>query len=301
MTPTTHVAIGVHPNNSTLFVLRRSGLLEGLLAEHDAAVEWVDHPRGGQTVDLLAEGIIDVGGTGATPPLIAQSRGLDVVYLAVSPPRPTYGDLLVLADSPVASVADLRGKRVGLTEGSWQTSLLALALDDAGLRYGDVQRVSGTRTTGKAAFLAGDIDAWISGEPQHSEVLATTPVRRLVDVRRTYSNRSLWFARRWVATQHPEIAAALAAALLRTDAWIAEHPRRAAELFVHDLDDTESVETWVVALSQRAWGPRAVDDAFVDEQQRVADLLVADGFLPNPIRVADAVVAPAAALAGRGA
>lgn len=292
------VAIGVHPNNSTFFVLRRSGVLEQLLAGTDAEVRWVDHPRGGQTVDLLADGTIDVGGTGATPPLIAQSQGLDVVYLAVSTPRPTYGELLVLDESPITAVEQLAGRRVGLTEGSWQTSFLALALDDVGLRYSDVERVSSQRREGKQAFLSGEVDAWISGEPQHSELLRTTAVRKLVDSQTTYSNRSLWFGRRSVVTETPAVGEAIVKALQQTDAWIAEHPREAAELFVRDVPDTEPLEAWEAALSRRAWGPRAVDEAFVSEQQRVADLLAADGFLPAKIRVADAVVSPAPSLVG---
>ena len=294
-------AIGVHPNNSTFFVLRRSGVLEDLLADSGAEVRWVDHPYGGQTVGLLADGTIDVGGTGATPPLIAQSEGQDVVYLAVSAPRPTYGELLVLDESPITSVAELAARRVGLGEGSWQTSFLALALDDVGLSYGDVERVSAERGEGKRAFLAGEVDAWISGEPQHSELLRTTAVRKLVDSGATYSNRSLWFGRRSVLGERPEVADAIVRALQTTDAWIAEHPREAAELFVRDVPDTEPLEAWEEALSRRAWGPRAVDEAFVVEQQRVADLLVAAGYLPAEIRVADAVVAPALSLAGRDA
>lgn len=296
--PSHTVAIGVHPNNSTFFVLRRSGVLEQLLADADADVRWVDHPRGDQTVGLLADGTIDVGGTGATPPLIAQSQGLDVVYLAVSSPRPTYGELLVLDESPITAVEQLAGRRVGLSEGSWQTSFLALALDDVGLRYSDVERVSSQRRGGKQAFLNGEVDAWISGEPQHSELLRTTAVRKLVDSQSTYSNRSLWFGRRSVVTETPAVGEAIVKALAQTDAWIAEHPREAAELFVRDVPDTEPLEAWESALSRRAWGPRAVDEAFVAEQQRVADLLAADGFLPAKIRVADAVVSPAPSLAG---
>jgi sulfonate transport system substrate-binding protein len=292
------VAIGVHPNNSTFFVLRRSGVLEKLLTDLDTEVRWVDHPSGGEVVGLLADGTIDVGGTGATPPLIAQSQGQDVVYLAVSAPRPTYGELLVLDESPITSVAELAGRRVGLGEGSWQTSFLALALDDVGLSYGDVERVSAERFEGKRAFLDGEVDAWISGEPQHSELLRSTAVRRLVDSEATYSNRSLWFGRRSVLGDKPAVAEAIVRALQQTDAWIAEHPREAAELFVADVPDTEPLEAWEDALSHRAWGPRAVDEAFVVEQQRVADLLVAAGYLPTKIRVADAVVSPALSLAG---
>ena len=234
--------VGVHPSNTSLFVLRRRGLLEELAAERDAHVLWVEYDDGRRTVDLLAAGEIDLGGTGSTPPVRAQSEGVDVVYVAVSEPRPAHGVLVVREDSPIRDVADLRGARIALAEGSYQTQLLATALDQVGLAYDDVERVSGRHGEGKRAFLAGEVDAWVGGDPELADAQRATAVRELVDTASVISNRSVWWARRDFATRAPELLDDVVIALQRSDAWIAEHPREAAELFARDVPGSPDVD-----------------------------------------------------------
>jgi sulfonate transport system substrate-binding protein len=289
--------VGVHPSNTSLFVLRRRGILEALVADLEAHVLWVEYDDGRYTVDLLASGEIDIGGTGSTPPVRAQSEGVDIVYVAVSEPRPAHGVLVVREDSPIREVADLRGKRVALAEGSYQTALLATALDQAGLAYDDVEKVSGGHGEGKRAFLAGEVDAWVGGDPELADAQRVGGVRELVDTAAVISNRSVWFARRDFATRTPKLLDAVVTALRRADGWIAEHPREAAELFARDVAGSPDVDAWETALRRRPWGPHAVSDEFVAEQQRAADLFARQGIIPRAISVADAVLAPTPALA----
>lgn len=287
--------VGVHPSNTSLFILRRRGILEPLAAEHDTHVLWVEYDDGRRTVDLLAGGEIDVGGTGSTPPVRAQSEGVDIVYVATSEPRPAHGVLLVRAYSPIQTVADLQGRTVALAEGSYQTALLATALDQAGLVYDDVKRLDVPAGEGKRAFLAGEVDAWVGGDPELAGVQAAGGVRQLVDTATVITNRSVWFARRDFATETPELLDAVLTALHRTDAWIAEHPREAAELFARDVAGSPDVDTWETALRRRPWGPQAVSEDFVAEQQRAADLFARQGIIPRAITVADAVLPAAVA------
>ena len=289
------VKIGVHPNNHSLFVLRRTGILESILKEHDATVAWVDYVDGARTPQRLASGEIDFGGTGSTPPLTGQASGIDLVYVAVSEPRPASGALVVRADSTVNSVTDLKGKRVALGEGSWQTSFLISALDQHGLTYDDVERVD-LGQGGDKALIAGEIEAWVGNDPHLAALQRDGAVRVLVPVDRFISHRSVWFASRDFATGKPEILDAVVSALQRADAWIQENPREAAEYFARDLPDWPSAEIWENALKRRPWGLRPVGQVFISEQQRVADLLARQGVLPRPIQVADAVLAPTAAL-----
>jgi sulfonate transport system substrate-binding protein len=301
MTPTATVKVGVHPSNTSLFVLRRSGLLEELLLPFGAEVHWVEYEDGRRTTELLGTGEIDLGGTGNTPPLQAQAEGLDVVYVATSEPRPAHGVLVVHDDAPIHDVAGLHGKRIALADGSYQTTLLAFALDRAGLGFADVTLVPASQSEGRRLFEAREVDAWVGGDPELSAAQARGGLRQLVATESVHSNRSVWFARRDFAQERPELLDTIVAALARSDAWIAANPREAAEIFARDVAGSPSVETWEAALRRRPWGPRPVSAAFVDEQQRAADLLARQGWLSRSITVADAVIAPTPALAGAGA
>jgi len=298
------IRVGVHPSNPSLFALRRKGILEGLLEPLDATVEWVDYPSGLETLALIAGDRIDVSGTGATPPLTLQADGVDVVYVAASDPRPAHGKLVVRKDDDaIASVADLKGKRVALAHGSYQTILLAVALDQVGLTFADVvvddtaeADAKSDSARGRELLERGEVDAWVGGDPDLLAAEQAGTVRPLVDTDTVMSNRSVWFARRDFAQRSPRLLEAFAQALVAVDRWIAEQPAAAAELFAAHAPGAKSAEQWETALRRRPWGPKPISDAFADEQQRAADLLARQGIIAGAIDVRAAVVDPAAAL-----
>ncbi|WP_157253773.1 ABC transporter substrate-binding protein [Nonomuraea typhae] len=279
--------VGFFPQNNTLWVARHRDLLPG--------VEWVDlNSLGrGERVDParalpsahgdhLFDGGYDVIGTGSTPPVTAQAKGHDIVYVAISGPRVENGRLVVRADSPIGSVAELKGKKVALGHGSWQTTLLLLALERAGLGWGDIVPVD---AYGNAAELLvdGAVDAWVGSYPYLTPVESRT--RTLIETDGLFSHRSLWFTRRDFAREQPEELAAIVAGLQRADRWTEAHPREAAALFPGgDLD------AWEHALRTRPWGLLPVSAEFVAEQQHAADLFHANGLVERGIRVADAVL-----------
>ncbi|MEV8631982.1 aliphatic sulfonate ABC transporter substrate-binding protein [Streptosporangium sp. NPDC051023] len=289
------VRVGYFPHNNSLWVLRHRGILERAIPD----VEWVDLrslPAGEAPAptdglpsvhgDHLFDGGYDFIGTGSTPPVTAQGKGHDVVYVAVSGSRHENGRLVVKEDSPIVSLEDLKGRRVALGHGSWQTTLLLFALDKAGLTWKDIVPVDAGVDAGEL-FLNGEVDAWVGSYPSLSRVEAQAPVRELVATDGLFSHRSLWFTRRDFADKHPEQLAAIVAALQESDAWIQENYREAAALFA--ADDGGDLDHWENALRKRPFGLHPVTDEFVAEQQRAADLFHASGLIDREITVADAV------------
>ena len=67
-------------------------------------------------------------------------RQADLVYLAL-PANPKTEAIVVPEQSAIHSVADLKGKRVGLNKGSDVNYLLVAALEKAGLSYKDITPV----------------------------------------------------------------------------------------------------------------------------------------------------------------
>ncbi|MEU7693643.1 transporter substrate-binding domain-containing protein [Microbispora sp. SCL1-1] len=290
------VRVGYFPNNNSLWVLRHQGILERSLPD----VEWVDLrslPQGERpdatkalpTVhgDHLFDGGYDFIGTGSTPPVTAQGKGHDIVYVAISGPRHENGRLVVHEDSPIKSLEDLKGKRVALGHGSWQTTLLLFALDRAGLTWKDIEPVD-AYTDAAQLFLDREVDAWVGSYPALTRVEQEAAIRELVATDGLFSHRSLWFTRRDFAEGHREELAAIVGALQESDAWIQQNYRAAAELFA--ADDGGSVDAWEHALRTRPFGLQPVTDDFVAEQQRAADLFHASGLIDRKITVAEAVL-----------
>jgi sulfonate transport system substrate-binding protein len=286
--------VGYFPQNNSLWVLRHRGILERAVPD----VEWVSlrslpservDPTSGLPSghgDHLFDGGYDFIGTGSTPPVTAQAKGHDVVYVAISGPRHENGRLVVRDDSPIRSVSDLAGKRVALAHGSWQTTLLLLALETAGLSWRDIVPVD-TYDNAAQQFLDGSVDAWVGSYPYLTSVESQVTVRELIPTEGLFTHRSLWFTSRSFATSRPDELAAIVNALQESDQWIQDNVTEAARLFATGEDD---VPAWEHALRTRPWGQHPVSEEFVTEQQHAADLFRANGLISRDIRVRDAVL-----------
>ncbi|EGC98470.1 aliphatic sulfonate ABC transporter periplasmic ligand-binding protein, partial [Burkholderia sp. TJI49] len=110
-------------------------------------------PAGPQLLEGLNAGAIDVGTVGETPPIFAQAAGVDFVYIGNEPPAPQGEAIVVLPDSPIRTVAQLRGKKVAFNKGSNVHYLLVKALQHAGLTYADIQPIYLTPADARAAFV----------------------------------------------------------------------------------------------------------------------------------------------------
>ncbi|ALO12058.1 Putative sulfonate ABC transporter substrate-binding protein [Streptomyces venezuelae] len=281
------VTIGVHRSNPSLYHLSRLGFAEQELAALGETVAWYPYTDGVRTGAFLADGTIDFGGTGSTPPVTAQAAGHDIVYTAVSAPRPDHGALLVPEDSPVRTVADLKGGTVHLAVGSWQTHLVAKALDDAGLSYAtDITPVRGDSTS-EARLRSGEITAWVAQGAELAAARRTGGLRTLIRTGEVITDRSVFFARRDLAEQRPELVEALTRALRRADDWAAAHPREAAEIAAADQGGT--ADDWETALRALPWTIEPVTEEFIAEQQEAADIFHRTGFIDRAITVADAL------------
>jgi sulfonate transport system substrate-binding protein len=297
------VRVGYFPSNNSLWVLRHRGILERALPD----LEWVDLrglPQGERPGpdeglpsphgDHLFDGGYDFIGTGSTPPVTAQGKGHDVVYVAISGSRHENGRLIVHEDSPIGSLADLKGRRVGIGHGSWQTTLLLFALDRAGLTWKDIEPVDTTGEDAAQLFLDREIDAWVGAYPALSRVEKEAATRELVATDGLFSHRSLWFTRRDFAEGRRDELAAIVAALQESDAWIQRNHREAAKLFA--ADDGGDVDAWENALRKRPFGLNPVTPEFIAEQQRAADLFHLNGLVDRKITVSDAVLPEIAGL-----
>lgn len=131
-----------YQKSASLFVLQKAqGTLEKRLAPLGVGVQWVEFPAGPQLLEGLNVGSVDVGYVGEAPPVFAQAAGANFAYIGNDPASPEAEAIVVPKDSPIKSVADLRGKKVALNKGSNVHYLLVRALEKAGLAYADIQPV----------------------------------------------------------------------------------------------------------------------------------------------------------------
>jgi len=276
------IRLGWFTNNVGLHILSKTEILQNNLKAngYNPQVEWLHIEQGHLSPDLIAANLIDVGGTGSTPPITAQARGIPLYYVAHSVPR-DLGGIVVRKSDSIQKIADLKGKKISIAIGAWPTHVLAVALDQAGLTFDDVLVLNVAGFT-RQALENGGIDAFIGTIPGGE---AGSKFRYLIKNTEITSNPSVFFARREFADRHPELLKIVAQSLHEAELWAGDHPDRHADFLKQDRGGQA-----VAHLDRGAFGLKPISTAFIAEQQKGADILHRFGFIQKKINVAEAAL-----------
>ena len=272
----------------TLVLLKEKGTLEGALQPQGITITWTEFPGGPQLLEALNVGAIDFGTAGEAPPIFAQAAGAPLVYVGFEPPAPKGEAILVPKDSPLKSVADLKGKKVALNKGSNVHYLLVRALEQAGLTPKDIQPVYLAPADARAAFEQGSVDAWVIWDPFFAAAAAATGAKILQDGENLVSNHQFFLSEREFAKANPQVVDTIVAELTKVDEWAKSDPKGAAAILSPKVGIP--AEVLEVALGRQGYGVRALTPEVVAEQQKIADTFYKLGLLPKPISVSDAIV-----------
>ena len=268
-----------------LVLLKGKGSLEEKLKPLGYKVVWTEFPSGPPLLEAMNVGAIDFGIAGETPPIFAQAAGAPLVYLAYDPPAPQGEAILVPKDSPLKSVADLRGKKVALNKGSNVHYLLVKALEKAGLKYTDIQPVFLAPADALAAFTRGSVDAWVIWDPYEAAAEASTGARILADGTGVVSNYQFYFTSKKFLSNDAKAVDVVLEALNEADDWTKDNIEAVAEQLSPSVGLPAAV--LAVSLKRESYGILPISDAVIASQQRIADTFLGLGLLPKAITVSD--------------
>src|SRR6202161_3643941 len=154
--------------NPVSMILKQKGLLEKEFAKDGISIVWVQSAGSNKALEFLNAGSIDFGSTAGSAALVARINGNPIKSIYVFS-RPEWTALVTTKDSRIASVADLKGKRVAVTRGTDPHIFLVRALLDAGLSEKDITPVLLQHADGKTALIRGDVDAWAGLDPMMAQ------------------------------------------------------------------------------------------------------------------------------------
>lgn len=154
--------------NPVSMVLKQKGLLEKEFAKDGISIVWVQSAGSNKALEFLNAGSIDLGSTAGSAALVARINGNPIKSIYVYS-RPEWTALVTAKDSKIASVADLKGKRVAVTRGTDPHIFLVRALLGAGLTEKDITPVLLQHADGKTALIRGDVDAWAGLDPMMAQ------------------------------------------------------------------------------------------------------------------------------------
>jgi sulfonate transport system substrate-binding protein len=230
-----------------LTITKQQGTIEKRLAGDGVTVSWVQFPSG--------------------PPLLEA--------------------LIVKPDSAVKTVAELKGKRIGLTKGSSAHNFLIAALEKAGLKYDEISPVFLAPADAAAAFANGSIDAWAIWDPFLAIAEQREKARSLVTASEVLDVSSYLLARRSFAAINPKALNGIVDGVREAADWATANRDKVAAAFSETTGVGIAAQT--VAVGRAKYGILPLTDAVIASQQQTADRFYKLGLIPKPITVRDAV------------
>jgi len=304
---TLHAAAGASPAEVRLdfafysppsLVVRKLGWAEQEFAKSNTKVRWVQSAGSNRALEYLAADAVDFGSTAGLAAVLARANGNPIKTVFVYS-RPEWTALAVAKDSPIKTLADLRGKKIAATKGTDPFLFALRALHTQGMTKNDVELVHLQHADGRVALEQKRVDAWAGLDPllAASELEAGSRILYRNISFNTYGflNTTERFAR-----SYPEAVERVVRLYERARVWIQKNPDAAARL----LADEAKIS---LEVAKRQLARTGFDESIPNETHRTAlraaaPILLEEGLVKPGTNIANVIdelisAAPAAKVA----
>ncbi|MFN5505025.1 MAG: sulfonate ABC transporter substrate-binding protein [Pseudanabaena sp.] len=280
--------IGFQKSATVLFSLKGKGTLETVFKAADGTVTWSEFPAGLPMVEALNAGAIDVAYVGEAPPVFAQAaKGSTVRYIAYDPYGVEAEGIVVHKDSPIQTLADLKGKKLAVQKGSNAHYLSVKAIESAGLQVSDVDISFVKPSDGRAAFEKKNIDTWAVWDPFLAAVEVDAGARILTSAKGLAPNRGYYLASKEFIEKNPEAVKTFLNELKKESEYVKKNPAEVAKF----LSPVLGVDAAILekAEKRRDYDILPLTEEVIAKQQDIADTFARLKLIPQPIVVKEAV------------
>lgn len=266
--------------------VKARGTLENILKAKGLTVKWVEFQFGPPLLEALNTGNIDFGFTGDTPPIFAQAASANLLYVAALPASGRNEAIVVPKDSPIRTIADLKGKRIAIAKGSSAHNTALAALAKAGLSLSDITPVYLAPADAVAAFTNDKVDAWSIWDP-YLALFENKGARVVTFAGDVHTTSAFFLANRAFTDAHPELVAVLNQTFARESQWASQHRTEIAK----SLNEATGVDLAALekAIDRSNFVITPVTDEVVANQQAIADRFFKLGLVPKHLNVRDIV------------
>jgi sulfonate transport system substrate-binding protein len=264
----------------------------GAFKDASYKIKFAKFDYGPPLIAAASAGDIDLGMVGSVPPIAGAAKDLGFKVIGLQLPESqdkALENIIVPKGSTAKTIADLRGKKIAVPQGSSAHGLLLNALKAAGLPPEDVKIVYLDPKSGAAAFDSGKVDAWSIWNPQ-GEFALQKGARVLVPGLPPVDPGSQYYVGSDKSLDNAVRRAALTDVLERLGAayaWGNTHPDQHAAAIAADsgvpLEQAkESEPVWRFSLGY-------VDDAHIKAGQQLADNFFEAGEIAKKVDFATVV------------
>jgi sulfonate transport system substrate-binding protein len=256
----------------------------GVLKDLPYRLEWSQFAGAPMLLEALNADAIDAGSIGDAPFVSGVASAIAMKAVSVTQADGAVTSLVVPHNSPIHTVADLRGRSIATLRGQTGHFLVLAALDRAGMKPGDVHFVFIAPSEAKAALAAGSVDAWATWGPYIALATVQDGAREVVNGRDLMSGQSYMVASNTaIAGKRAALADFLRRMRLARD-WGLANPQAQARVWAEQMGFPLAVGQVVIDTAKTR--TVAIDDRVVAAQQRVADFFYKARVVPEAQTVA---------------
>jgi NitT/TauT family transport system substrate-binding protein len=151
---------------------------KGIFEKNGLNAELVNFVEDKEVNAAFASGQMDAANLATHTAIKLYSAGLDLKIVLLE--DASYQADAVIAPDALASIADLKGKKVAYEEGTTSDLLINYALSQNGLSLADITPVFMPASDAGATLLAGQVDVAVTYEPYISAAVADNPRLKLL-------------------------------------------------------------------------------------------------------------------------
>jgi sulfonate transport system substrate-binding protein len=279
---------GAGSSNHTLFAGdQRGGSKAVLEAAHQLAkipyrIEWSSFPNAAPLLEALNAGAIDTGIGGDAAFVFAFGAGAKLKAIGAQKYEGRGSVLVVRADSPIRTLADLPGKRIATPRGSVSHNFILAALEAHHQPYDAVHFAFLSPQDGQAALQSGAVDGWAIWDP--NATLAERQGARIIrDGQGLVPSYALLFGSDpAIATKHSLLADYRRRLYAGWD-WAAANSPAYAELLSRESGIPADIWRQITSVTRRL--PAGIDEQLIGDQQKTADRYFRAGVINKKIDV----------------
>lgn len=276
----------VNPDHAPLIVAAERGYFRA----RDLEVEMIAPADPNDPPKLVAAGRADIAITYQPNLHVQIAQGLPLLRIGTLVATP-LNSLVALADGPVRSIADLKGRKIGFSVGGFEDALLKAMLARHGLGLSDITLVN-VNFALSPALVSGQVDAVIGAfrnfELNQLDILGRKGRAFYVEEEGVPAYDELVLvANRATVTADSQRLRRFIDAVEDGVRYLVNHPEESWRLFVArhpNLDDALNRRAWRDTLPRFALRPAALD---TERYRRFPRFLVEQGLIPKALPVQD--------------
>lgn len=262
------------------FIAKEKGWINEAAKQNNFEVEFTEFQSLAPINESLVSGKIDFVFEAETPAIVSigATGNAQIVKTLVT----LNQEILVQNNSSISSIADLKGKKIGVLAGTSSDYGVNKILNANGLQKSDVEMIDLNPVDAKVAFEQGQIDAWAVWPPFVEQEILSGKGKVISNNTSSVFIQSILAGRSAFTKENPQFTKDFISSITKAQDYIASNPKESKEIIARTI----GIEANVV---EAAWTKHNFKSDFGETQindiQSKADFLFKANLIKQPVNI----------------